>query len=92
MWDVVRILIALVVAVLLVRDFHRYDSRRFISPTDATPEGYAEWLGSQLGNQVPISLREHLEAGPAQRLLHVVKAHAERQHDGRGTVTKVVPS
>lgn len=35
-------------AAMLVRDFHAYDARRFIAPTDATPEGYAEFLGSQL--------------------------------------------
>lgn len=35
-------------AAMLVRDFHQYDTQRFIPPTDATPEGYAEFLGSQL--------------------------------------------
>ena len=33
---------------MLVRAFHQYDAQRFIAPSDATPEGYGEFLGSQL--------------------------------------------
>lgn len=35
-------------AAMLVRDFHTFDAQRFIPPTDATPEGYARFLASQL--------------------------------------------
>ncbi len=33
---------------MLVRDFHAFDANRFLAPKDATAEGYASFLGTQL--------------------------------------------
>jgi ribosomal protein S18 acetylase RimI-like enzyme len=38
-------------AAMLVRDFHAFDSQRFLAPTPDTAEGYGDFLGSQIGKR-----------------------------------------
>jgi ribosomal protein S18 acetylase RimI-like enzyme len=41
---------------LLVSTHHDFDARRFIPPTDATPQWYASFLGGQLANSRVVML------------------------------------